>query len=188
MKVFVAALALISAAPVAASQDAASAAPQAEPSPEAVAAARDMLRSMNFETQMEATARQSSDATFTTIIDQIEAQTQAEVPPDLEAQLREISRQHLESAMAEMRLTALEEVARIYARYFTAEEIRELQRLQGNPVLQKMQRLAPQFVTELSQIGVAAAARHLPEMMQRVSAAVAAWQENHQVAPPAPTT
>jgi len=155
---------------------------QDEPDREAVEAARALLTEGDFENQMEAVARQSSEASFTTLLREIETQNGTDLPADLEARFREIMSRHVEALIAEMRTSGLDQAARVYARYFTAAEIRELQRLQSHPVLQKMQRLGPQFLGELNQIGLAMSARRVPTMIAEVLAAVEDWHRSH---PPA---
>jgi hypothetical protein len=85
-----------------------------------------------------------------------------------------------------MKRTALEDAAVVYARYFTADELRELLRLQANPVMVKFRMIGPAFTTELMQIGVAAAARQMPEIRARVQAEVDAWatEQIDRIAPP----
>ena len=142
---------------------------------EAVAAARELLVAVNFDTRLEETARLNTQATFGTFLRAMEEQQGSEFPEGLELQLRGILADHLEEALAEVLETALDESAQIYARYFTAAEIRELQRLQSHPVMVKYQRIAPAFMTELSQVGLPAMARRMPELEQRMRDAVEAW-------------
>jgi hypothetical protein len=176
LKTWVGALALCSAAPLPAQGTGVSPPPQpAQPDAEAMAAARELLRSGNYEEQMAATARQSAESSFATVLQEMESHYQVDVPADFEAEVRAILQRHIESMITELRTTSLDDVARIYARYFTADELRELQRLQSHPVLVKMQRVGPQFMAELTQIGIAASARRLPVMNEEVRAAVEAW-------------
>jgi hypothetical protein len=83
-----------------------------------------------------------------------------------------------------MKPTALDDAARIYAKYFTAEEIRELQRLQSNPVMAKAQKLAPQLTTDLIQIGMARATARLPALSRQIDVAVHDWFARHKQAAP----
>jgi hypothetical protein len=90
----------------------------------------------------------------------------------MEAELRRIILEENLRTMNGARQTLAEEAAQVYARYFTADEIRELQRLQTSPVMQKMQRIAPQFMGEMVQMGMRASAARQPEIRQRVLAAL----------------
>ena len=175
-KTIFAALVLAMATPAPAMQ-AGQAPPSAQPDAAALAAARDLLRSLNYEQQFEAGARQASEASFATTLQEIEARAQADVPEEVEAEIRGIVREHVERMIAEMRPTVLEDAARVYARYFTADELREVGRLMGNPVMAKMQQVGPQLTTELMQIGVAASARRMPELMASIQSAIEAWQQ-----------
>ena len=75
----------------------------------------------------------------------------------------------------DLKKTALEDAARIYARYFTAAEIRELQQLQTRPVMVKAQSVMPQLMPELMQIGIKAAAARQPATQERIRKLVEAW-------------
>ena len=102
------------------------------------------------------------------------------VPSDLRGRLHSVMMDNVSTLIAELRPTALEDAARVYARYFTAAEIRELRQLQTNPVMIKMQRVAPQFMSELMQIGIAASARRMPEVNARVRREIEAWQRDRR--------
>lgn len=164
------------------------AAQQREPDPAALDAARDLLAASDFEAQVESSSRQVVEATITTMLAELEAQHGEPYPAALEDEIRQILREHNEALLAEMRPTMLEESARIYARYFTAEELLELRRLQSHPVMVKFQRIAPQFTTEMSQIGVAEATRRLPELQRRIAEAMADWERRSQLPAQAPST
>lgn len=148
--------------------------------PEAIAEARALLTAMDFNGQMEASMAQSGDRSFDTILREFEAHYGRQVPEDLVARMRRTMREGLALVAADLRPTAFDEAARVYARYFTAAEIRELRGLLTNPVMQKMQRLAPQFMGELMQIGLSASARRMPELMERIRQEVSAWERDNQ--------
>ena len=177
-KMIFAALVLAMATPALAMQ-AGQAPPSAQPDAAALAAARDLLHALNYEQQFEAAARQASEASFVTTLQEVEAGFHADLPDEVEAEIRTIMREHVERMIAEMRPTVLEDAARVYARYFTAAELREVGRLMGHPVMAKMQLVGPQLTTELMQIGVAASARRIPELMAQVQSAIEAWQQRH---------
>jgi hypothetical protein len=155
--------------------------------PEAFAAAREMLLATDFNGQVRATTEQVTDQTITTILQQFQAANGRPFPPALETELRQILREHNEGVLAAIRPTALDDAARIYSRYFTVAEIRELQRIQTNPVMVKFQRILPQFYAELTQISMGEATRRLPELRRRVDEAVARWtaREARDAEPPA---
>jgi uncharacterized protein len=139
--------------------------------PDAVAAARELLRATNFEQQLPAMTDQMSN----TIMNQMMAQARADgrpLTPRMEAELRRIMVEENRTTMTGARTAMAEDAAQIYARYFTADEIRELTRLQTAPVMQKMQRVAPQFMSEMAQMGMRASAARQPEIRQRVTAAL----------------
>ena len=148
--------------------------------PAALAEARNLLHATGFEAQLEASVIQSGESSFATVMRQMETQAGRDFPVDLEARIRNIMREHLVSLAADMRPTALENSSRVYARYFTAEEIRELRRLQTHPVMVRFQRFAPQFMNDLTQLGVAAAARRLPRLMERLRTETEAWQREQR--------
>jgi hypothetical protein len=148
------------------------AAPGAQVDPAALEAARALLKASGFDSQMERTARQSAVATFDTMMEALARQQGTTIPDDLKASVRAIMVEDVEGMIADMKLTALDQAAAIYARHFTADELRELERLQTNPVLVKFREIAPGFMTELGQIGVAAAAERLPALQAKLRAAV----------------
>ncbi|MFN3945732.1 MAG: DUF2059 domain-containing protein [Allosphingosinicella sp.] len=151
-----------------ASPGAALAQPAATPDPEALVAAREMLAEVGLADQMEAMVLQTGNATMTTMLRQIEEDQGIELPPELEGRLRQVALEHLQDYVAAVRDTAVEDAAVIYARYFSAEELRELRRLQTHPVMVKMNRIAPQFMAEIQQVGLAEAARRLPDLQRRI--------------------
>jgi len=171
-------LMLTLAPPATAAQPAAPAtprAPAAEADPEALAAARALLQATDFDRLFRESARLTAIASFGTMIAAMEEQHGRDFPPDLEQELRQILDEHVQQTVEVALRTALEDSARIYARYFSAAEIRELQRLQTNPVMIRYQQIAPQFMAEMTQIGIAADAARMPQLMARINEAVTAW-------------
>jgi hypothetical protein len=139
---------------------------------DAVAAARELLRATHFEQQLPAMTGQMTN----TMLTQLTAQARSEgqpLTPRMEAELRRIILEENQATMTGARASMAEEAAQIYARYFTADEIRELTRLQTSPVMQKMQRVAPQFMGEMVQMGMRASASRQPVVRQRVMEAMA---------------
>jgi hypothetical protein len=152
----------------------------------AIAAARDLLNATDFFAQWQSTADLTMEATLTTINQAFEREQGRPFPPDLDREVRQVLREHNATILAELRPHVLDDAARIYARYFTAEEIRELQRLQAHPVMVKFQRIAPAFLAELTQLGLDAAVRRGPELRARIDQIMAAWlrrNARHNAAP-----
>ena len=158
-----------------------SASQEVEIDPAAIAAAREMIAATDYQSQIRNAAQLTAQSTFSTVLQQIETQHGIVVPQELEAELRVILQDHVEAYVASLNETILEDSARIYARYFTADELRELQRLQTHPVMMKFQRIAPQFMAELNQVGMAEAVRRLPELERRVGEAVAEWMARQRL-------
>ena len=139
---------------------------------DAVAAARELLRATHFEQQLPAMTEQMTGL----IMNQMIAQSRADgrpLTPRMEAELRRVVLEENRTTMMGARQAMAEEAAQIYARHFTADEIRELQRLQTSPVMQKMQRIAPQFMGEMAQMGMRASAARQPEVRRHVMEALA---------------
>jgi hypothetical protein len=148
----------------------------AQPDVETLAAAREMLRGGgDFERQFLQTAQLSSQASLATMIEVVETRRNVDLPPELEAELSRIVADHVGTMTREILPAVLEDSARVYARYFSAEELRELNRLMRTPVLVRMQQVAPQLLTELQQVGVRAALGRQPELERRLTDAVGRW-------------
>lgn len=169
---FVPALALALAACGGGGGNQTAAAPTGGGGADALPAAREMLRATNFEQQLPAITERLTQVMLTQIIAQGRASGRP-ITPRMEAELRRIITEENRTTMTQASATMVEDAARVYARYFTADELRELQRIQTAPVMQKMQRVAPQFSAELAQIGMAAASRRQPEVQRRVMEAMA---------------
>lgn len=186
MKKLFAAAALAASIPVSAAAQPETSAPREEPDPAALAAARDLLMATDFNRQLEHSARLTGQAAFATALATLERQHDADFPDALELELHRIVDEHIEQSIALLLPTALEDSARIYARYFTAAELIELRRLQTHPVMIRFQQVAPQFVAELAQIGMPTSVERMPELLRRLGEAVAAWtaeQARHGEAP-----
>jgi hypothetical protein len=156
---------------------------QAEPDPAAMAAARDLLSSVDLERQVAETVVRTSEAVIDTIMRRFRDEHGEAFPEDLERQMREIVQAHNLRVITLMTPTLLDDSARIYARHFTAYELRELQRLQAHPVMQKSQRVAPQLFAELSQVGMGAAVAMQPELQRDIQQAVENWIASNASAP-----
>lgn len=151
------------------------AAAQPAPDPAAVAAARELLAATGFETQMEQSALQNVQATFATVVEAREKDLGRPMPQDLKAGILALLEADTRAVVAEMKKTALGDAALVYARYFTAAEIRELQALQTHPVMTKAQKVGASLMTDLMQIGIKPAAERQPELQAKIQKLIADW-------------
>lgn len=147
----------------------------ANPDSGAVAAAEAFLISTGFEQQLEQSSQKGAEATFETITSEAEKREGRAMPAELKARVKSIMMENMRANVARMKPTALRDAAIIYARYFTAAELAELQRLQTAPVMVKAQRVAPTMMIELMQIGVRSAAQGMPELRAKLTAAIQDW-------------
>src|SRR3954470_7697371 len=160
-------------------------APNATLDPEAIAAARELMLASGVDSQVEEMAQRGAQMAFETQLANLEQRTGRTVPPDLRAALEGVLRAHMAKFMPDLRTALMEDGAKTYARYFTAAEIHELQRLQANPVMVKFRTVGPDFMIELMQIGVTAASRHDAELQTAIAAAMRKWESEHKPAAPA---
>jgi hypothetical protein len=126
------------------------------------------------------TAREAAERTFETMMREVQTRYGRPVPAELRARVRTVLMENLAHVIEEMRPTALEDAARVYARYFTASELQEIRRIQTNPVMMKLQRVSPQLLPELMQIGVAVSARHMPELTAQLRQVIEQWQSEQE--------
>lgn len=140
-----------------------------------LAAAHELLRVTDFVGQIELSAQQSAHATFETLVAAEEKRLGMPVPDDLRQVVRAVLDDHLSGVIADLKRKAPDEAARVYARYFTADELRELQRLQSNPVMKKAQAISPLLLSDLMQIGVRVSAERQPALEAELRRAVTEW-------------
>jgi len=165
------ALAVAAASPAVAQPGSAGA---AAPTPEAIAAALELLPQDMLEQQMVAASVHLIDA-------MIEEQTAAarrrgeDMPDELVQRIRVLIHDENRTVVESVLPTIRNDAAMIYARYFTAEELRELRRIQQLPVMRRAERLMPEIMAELSRIGMRAAADRQPELQRRISELVEQW-------------
>jgi hypothetical protein len=148
-----------------------------------LAAARDLLRATDFEGQMELSAQQSAHATFETLLAAEEKRRGTPMPDDLRRAVRAVLDDHMSVLVADLKRTGLDDAARVYARYFTADELRELLRLQSNPVMKKAQAIGPLLLSDLMQIGVRASAQRQPALEAELKRVVREWLASHPGSP-----
>ncbi|WP_182911896.1 DUF2059 domain-containing protein [Sphingomonas cavernae] len=160
-------------APIAAPQVAS----KAEPTQDfaAVEAAVRLLRSQDYEKQMEEAALRSANASFDTMFEHY-AQEGSALPADLVDEIRLVILNNTRDLVEEMKKTALNDAAAIYARYFTAAEINELMALQSHPVMKKVQQVTRRMMPELMQIGLKTAAARQVELKAKIAETIESWQ------------
>lgn len=111
-----------------------------------------------------------------------------ELPPPLLQKLQVLLAEEGQAMVADIEPDFASEAAAVYARHFTAAELRELKRLKENPVMQKAERIAPLLMSELAKIGLAASAERQPEFMRKVETLVQQWLDEQQLHAEAPET
>ena len=115
------------------------------PSPEARAAARDLIATMNLTVQFKALMPMILEQFKPVIVQgrpEVERDYNATVPKLMEA---------LGSRLPEL----ADQLADLYAKYFTADEIRQIETFYNQPVGRKMLQLTPQITQESMKIGAA---------------------------------
>ena len=152
-----------------------------------LAAAHDLLTASGFDANLERTMLQMGEAQFLTVVAAMEQQRGVQMPVELKNRMRLVVRNHLGELADAIRPTALSDAAKIYARYFTADELRELHRLQTMPVMVKFQRILPDIAAELGTIGSAEAARRMGAVEQAMQAELRAWLEQEGIDAPPPS-
>lgn len=141
----------------------------------ALAAARDMLVSMGFERQMEQAGMAMANTTFEHNVAREEEKLGVTMPADLKRRVRTVMNEQLGVMLNDMKRTALDDAAQIYADHFTADELRRLAVLNADPVMRKAQSLLPQMMPQLAQIGLKSAAKHEPVMQAKIKEVVDEW-------------
>ena len=98
------------------------------------------------------------------------------VPQELASQLRAFVLEDLTSTFDEMGDALHRQSAAVYARHFTAGELRELKVLMANPLMRKLDRISPAMNRELAQIGMRASATRAAERRRRLKEMIDDWQ------------
>jgi hypothetical protein len=65
--------------------------------------------------------------------------------------------------------------AAIYAKYFTAAELRELKLLHAQPVMRKMKQISPTMAVEIAEIGMREVAARAPEQRRKLQQIIDEW-------------
>ena len=97
------------------------------------------------------------------------------MPADLKQKVRIAMNEEIGAMMTELKRTALDDAAQIYADHFTAEELRRLAVISADPVMRKSQQLMPQMLPKLAQIGLKVAEDRKPIMQQKIKEVVDQW-------------
>lgn len=167
------ALAIGLALPVAEAQ--AATPPSAGDSIAALAAARDLLIASGFENQMQQAGVSMANMAFEQGVESEEAKQGKAMPEELKQRIKTVMSEEIGGMLKDMKHSALENAAQIYAQYFSAEELRRLAVLNQDPVMRKAQSLLPQMMPQLAQIGMKAAQQRKPQIEQRVKATIEEW-------------
>jgi len=149
---------------------------------ETMAAALDLIDQNDIEKQMMATGVLVADAAMRSQLEALRKQG-VDMPAELVAQVRELVLADSNALISDLARTVRADTAFVYARYFTAPELRELKVLQSHPVMRKMYALTPQIAAELSKIGMDKAAERQPGLQRKIQALVEKWLANHRTEP-----
>lgn len=155
--------------------------------PEALAAALALFDGMDLQDQLLASALHMVKAAIDTRMETLSAQG-TDLPETLTEKLRAFMYEETRLMVEEMAPTYRQDAAAVYARHFTAEELRELKLLQERPVMQKMERLAPSLMAELGKIGMRVAAERSDEMERKAVELVEQWLAEETMAEAGPRT
>jgi hypothetical protein len=151
-----------------------------------LAAALELLDGQDIESQSRDAALRLMDATLATEMAALQERG-IEPPAPFVEKLRGLLAEEMNAALDEVLVTLRADAAGVYARYFTADELRELKRLQSTPVMQKANTVLPQLFAEIAQFGAKITAARGPAMQRKIADAVAEWIEQEELAAEAKT-
>jgi len=129
--------------------------PQATPSPDALAAAKE-LKAIITPEQVDETTRR--------MVTNMWPQLEHSFSPQIDAATRAELRSALERTMQEFVIDAMQDFTPIYARYFTADELRQLVAFYKTPIGAKALSLMPKIMGEFPAI----LQRRLPAFQQQL--------------------
>jgi hypothetical protein len=147
----------------------------------ALAAARDLLVAIDFDRQMEQTGMAMGNAAFEHNIVREEEKHGITMPADLKQRIRLIINEQLTMMLTDLKRTARDDAAQIYADYFSADELRRLAVLQTDPVMRKAHSVMPQMMPRLAQIGLKKASELEPAMLAKIQEAVEEWAASQKI-------
>jgi hypothetical protein len=142
--------------------------------PETFAAALALFEQEELEAQMMAVAIRGADDTLNAQLE-VFRKAGTDIPDDLVERLRSLLLAEVRSGIEEISTTIRADAARIYARHFSAAELRELKALQSHPVMKKFDKVMPQLLTEMNQISARAMAERMPQVQAKTKALVEEW-------------
>lgn len=87
----------------------------------------------------------------------------------------------IERTYAELAPSLHRRAATIYARYFTAAELRELKLLNAHPVMRKMQLISPAMSVDMAEFYMQAAAARDPERQRKMQEMIAQWMADERL-------
>lgn len=152
-----------------------SSAPAAKPQdPEAFAAALALFDAEDLEEQLRSSMVLMAEEGFRQQIDLLEAGGDSP-PHDLVDRIGQVVASEAEILAKTLLPTFRAEAAAVYAAHFTADELRQLKELSAHPVMQKMDRLTPVLMVEISRIGHRAAAERIPVIQRRMERMLEEW-------------
>lgn len=152
-----------------------------------LAAALALFDGQDVDGQLLASALHMAKASMEADMESLKAKG-IDMPQSLTERLSALIYEETKLMVEQMAPTFRQDAAAIYARYFTAEELRELKRLQEHPVMKKMEGLAPSLMAELSKIGMRAAAERMPEIERKSQELVEQWLSDESMAEAGPNT
>jgi hypothetical protein len=187
-------LVLAAAAGTAAAQQPSAAAPivavpraPAAPSEETMTAALALFDQKELEDQMMGSAIRVAQVALEARLESLRKRGIV-LPDPLVARLNAVSLEEVKSMVDTMLPTFRVDAATIYARYFTADELRELKRLQDNPVSLKLRQLTPNIVAEITKVTLRVSEERMPELERRSKEIVEGWLKEQHITDPGPTS
>jgi hypothetical protein len=141
-------------APPAAAQPAVVKSATQEADPAAVAEALRMLEANQFEKDLLDSTDLMVEGMFAVQIEQLQKKSEEPVPDDLIAAVRQTLRDHARGTMIRRMPEIKRQAADIYAREFTAEELRRLREIAADPVMAKQRAKGQTLNAQLMLVGV----------------------------------
>jgi hypothetical protein len=141
---------------------------------ETLSAALALFDDAEIETQLNAMVLQMANTLFQGQFDKLRAEG-VEVPQEITDRLRRIVFEEVQASVEAMKPTFRVDVATVYARHFTAEELRELKRIQDLPVSRKSRAVLPAMAPELMQIGMRQSLGRQSQLSSKIRELIDSW-------------
>jgi len=125
---------------------AAPAASSAQTDPAALAAARDLMQASDIVGQMKALGPSMAAAAEQQMRDMF---TDSKMPDGLQSQINAAVKSHLGSMDSVFTPELIDEMASVYARHYTADELRHIATLMADPVMVRFRQTTPALMTDL---------------------------------------